>query len=87
MVMVVLGRRLRSSSSSCSLGRLLFLRVDLDDVCVSKLCGDDDGARRFLMRIFIAAFARHLAGELGLLAAPPPRDVRAELADKWEKYL
>jgi hypothetical protein len=39
----------------------------------------------------IDAFARHLAGELGLLAAPEPppapRGVREALADKWEKYL
>jgi acyl transferase domain-containing protein/acyl-CoA synthetase (AMP-forming)/AMP-acid ligase II/aryl carrier-like protein len=43
----------------------------------------------------IDAFARHLAGELGLLAAAPPapeptappRSVREALADKWEKYL
>jgi myxalamid-type polyketide synthase MxaE and MxaD len=37
----------------------------------------------------IDAFARHLAGELGLLEEPvaAPRSVREALADKWEKYL
>ncbi|WP_158923919.1 type I polyketide synthase, partial [Acidisphaera sp. S103] len=38
----------------------------------------------------IGTFARHLAGELGVLAAAEPAPVapeRAEPADKWEKYL